>query len=175
MKTKHIYFSLLIFIITSCTKNKNFDFPTGTFVLKDFTAVYNDKSVLYLGWFSSIYIHLIDHCEFQFDGKNKIYFYSQKGTECFKIKKINLINDSINYAPKLYKTNSFYKILLKNKKGKNFEFNYGIINDSILIGEFWEKGQNYFRSDSPNMIKENNQTSQVLNGFEILGVYHLKK
>jgi hypothetical protein len=70
--------------------------------------------------------------------------------------------------------------LLKQKK---LILSYSLINDSTLIGVFWEKGQAIERFDEPTFctgtfdLYNTNIKGELKINFksEILGVYHLKK
>ena len=84
---------------------------------------------------------LLNKLILSYNGNNKLNFYFDSQKDFFKIKSIKIQNDSIKYqvcsdSPLL--SNHYYKLDLKNKKGKKFEFRYSLINDTILVGEFWK-------------------------------------
>jgi hypothetical protein len=190
----YIYSTLFFLILTACQKQKSFKFPHGEWVLTNFvvngTTINGYKCTFKTNQFD----HLLVNCSFSFDNKNHLNYYSNKNDE-LKIIEINQSNNSrfftLNNYFQTFNNTSVYSyssienfdVSVKTKKQKKLILSYSLINDSTLIGVFWEKGQAIERFDAPNFctgtfdLYNTNIKGELKINFksEILGVYHLKK
>lgn len=146
---------MLCFLFFSCKKNQTFNFPKGKWLLTDFAIDHKFYPSFKVGTHEEKYKYLLGNCYLSYEGSNKLIFEANGEKEIFKIKELNMSKDSICFinGEKQYFGFNFYRLSLKNKKGKHYDFQYCLINDSILIGEFWEKGQPIVRYDLPNVAE----------------------
>lgn len=182
---------MFLVMLNSCEKNKNYEFPQGEWVLEDF-VVLNKVSYGYGCYFDDLQFEsILNKNTFSYYG-GKYLDFNSINFDKLKIIEVAKSNDSVffvlnnhNESWKNYDfaTNNSYKITLRTKKLKKLVFNYSLINDSTLIGEFWEKNQAISRYDAPNLTSINynlenpdvNAQANISFKGEILGVYHLKK
>jgi hypothetical protein len=168
---KIIFSFLFCFLFLSCKKSKTFDFPHGEWVVSQF---YHTNSSI--SFTNNIPEYLKNSLKINYSGGEYIYYHSNEGVEKFKIKKIEK-NERNNH--------SYIELTLKNKKFKTFLFEYQIVNDSIIIGDYWKKNQQYVSYDTPNYVSTSYTYTFISSGqtkqgsgygtFEVLGKYNLKK
>jgi hypothetical protein len=181
-----IAYLLIILLLLSCNKEKTFEFPKGVWELNQVTYAVDGYAYNTNG--SGIGSTKINSqiegksCVLNFNGKNRLVFIANGKKDTFKIKKFKQIKDSIFYHSSQKNLNGFnsFELTLSNNM-KHYIFMYTLINDSTLVGEYWEKGQKCYRYDAPDVqeVIYNYNTipaqSKVLYVKEILGVYHLQK
>lgn len=180
---------LLFDLLGSCNKQSNINFPKGNWVLKSF--VINDVSPngYSCSFNQTSFEELQENCVMNYDGKNHLIF-SSNHTDKLKIIESKVENEKLFFTPnknpyygKIFGSENNISLTLRTNKLKKLKFTYSMINDTILIGEFWKENQAISRYDAPNFCSGTFKLSssgvkgelEIDFESEVLGVYHLQK
>jgi hypothetical protein len=154
-----IYILLLCTFIISCKKNKFEVFPKGNYKLVDynyenvcdtsasfgFGTTYAVKGTIY-----ELEDPTIIENSFEFDGKKHLVYHSDKGTEKFKILDCEVVYKETYFQNDGQYSTKYIVMTLKNDF-KKYAFKFHLVDDTTIIGVYWQKKQNYFAADKPNV------------------------
>lgn len=177
-----LYLMFFVLLLLSCTKNKTFNFPQGKWEVFKFVANLGCKCKDQIDYGFSDDLPLCSKCDYyyygynpknvtiEYSGTQKVVFGYEGKSETFKIKKVESTTNGT-------KTN--FAVSLRNKKGKLFQFDYTLLNDTLMVGDFWLVGASYASSKAPNIMtitrKYKDNSGKLMEGAyskeEILGIF----
>jgi hypothetical protein len=185
-----IFFCLLVInLIDACKKQNSINFPKGNWILKSFVINKVSPKGYSCSFNQASYQELLENFVLIYDGKNHLVF-SSNHSDKLKIIESKVENEKLFFTPnnnpyygKIYGTENNITLTVRTDKLKKLKFIYSLINDTILIGEFWKDNQAISRYDAPNFcsgvfnLSNLNIKGETTMNFEseILGVYHLQK
>jgi hypothetical protein len=151
---RFILIIIIFIVLTSCNKQKTFNFPIGKWEAIDYIANRNCKSKLENNYGFLDNTDFCQQCDnyflnkpvgiisVEYTGNDKLILSSPEGIEEFRLKKLDLETENLFQN---------YILHLKNKKGKTFRFTYSFISDTIMIGDYWIKNKAYSSFYAPNV------------------------